>query len=1060
MSNNPYNPPSENPGWQRGGGGGGRSNRGWQHHQPPGGDDHHHRGRTPQREPWGRSRGGNSSDDPSFYGAGDRRGGGYRNRGGGNHHNDRVPRNDDRFDRRFQNSHAGGGRAQEYFRSEHNPGRQYWRGDQFSRTPPERPDHREVGFEYHGVHSNRSEEQPFPNQNYPPPMQIDPPRQQEQQVEHDGNADPEVLPVVENWEGLERGDKMWHLVPVTDREFYKDMILNELPKDFDERCQIATAKTNVALDRIWREETKERAAKNKRDSDEEDSDDEENIDMLDGMGVADMSDGNKEGSLSPPERYRKFINALRECVAMDYGFHVVPIRASQSNSCFCPCRKKMTTWRKLFDLEGEVDECVSSKGGDKPYTDQGFVAHCEEKAKGCLFHKLILEYIRALYTNYFNESTSHKALYKLNDSDWQRAEAIQYQRYYIKLKELQLELDEARREKVELERSIEELKKVNPAKAEVVKTKHTALEMFENELGLPPKVPSRVPTGAEIARLRLRFDLCFDRARKCFKKTKTEIAVVFQLEQRFDLQKLFDSWSGKSVCLDRDNNDDKKRQKAIHYLFLENKHLNTKYFTKTEVPDDDTDPVWLFKWDVQFDDVKPGAKQDDSGQKKKKKDKEAGTKTGNEAKDKGGPQRAFLSEVWRQLDSIRFEPPDLESKRQRERLESNETEEKEETRKDKEGKGTRYLFAVQDNGELWPQTNDFLLFLATKENAKDKDPKQVGTDNEKHEEMTEEKKLARVEKIVSPVGRAIGRIILHTIAYRIVDKEQEEDERLTIADHVLPRPMQRYLLQGIKPTDERYPLRDLVIDFLNFSVKEETDSLSEKVEANESENEQNRRLKKIREYLEGYFEVHEITEGTLAEKLRKAMEKEWIDSRSIVLDSLKVGLGNGASDHRSLEVAGLDLISLAEMDSLFFSKLPTRADDVIQALHPEYDVKEKAVGTIEYQTKMLSINEGRVEGLLVDLLRKKEAEGNKTFSADFVEFATGARFIPQGGAKILIEFNSGEEGYKGVENSLPVAHTCVRTIKFPATAYEGDLVKLEKKFDCAIKDCLKNFSMA
>ena len=64
---------------------------------------------------------------------------------------------------------------------------------------------------------------------------------------------------------------------------------------------------------------------------------------------------------------------------------------------------------------------------------------------------------------------------------------------------------------------------MNPTKAEVVEVKHTALEKFEAQLELEPKRKERVLSPSELARIQDRFDLCFDRSRRLYKKCRCKV---------------------------------------------------------------------------------------------------------------------------------------------------------------------------------------------------------------------------------------------------------------------------------------------------------------------------------------------------------------------------------------------------------------------------------------------------------------------------------------------------------------------------------------------------------
>jgi hypothetical protein len=130
------------------------------------------------------------------------------------------------------------------------------------------------------------------------------------------------------------------------------------------------------------------------------------------------------------------------------------------------------------------------------------------------------------------------------------------------------------------------------------------------------------------------------------------------------------------------------------------------------------------------------------------------------------------------------------------------------------------------------------------------------------------------------------------------------------------------------------------------------------------------------------------------------------------------------------------------IDAMLFAKQGVKAEDVISALTVDYidsyyiEMK-RTVARIE--------NDGTVSGHLPDLLRRKESE-DPDFATKFVEFATGCPYLPHYRShpdfKITIEFNRDESKH---DDSLIVSHTCVKTVKLPGKAYNGDMEKLEQK---------------
>ena len=74
----------------------------------------------------------------------------------------------------------------------------------------------------------------------------------------------------------------------------------------------------------------------------------------------------------------------------------------------------------------------------------------------------------------------------------------------------------------------------------------------------------------------------------------------------------------------------------------------------------------------------------------------------------------------------------------------------------------------------------------------------------------------------------------------------------------------------------------------------------------------------------------------------------------------------------------------------------------------------------------------------------------------FVHYATASSHLPDPGLmeskdKIKIEFDASEM----TEDSLPMAHTCVNTLKFPLLVYDNNAETLRKKLRVALRSCSK-----
>ena len=145
---------------------------------------------------------------------------------------------------------------------------------------------------------------------------------------------------------------------------------------------------------------------------------------------------------------------------------------------------------------------------------------------------------------------------------------------------------------------------------------------------------------------------------------------------------------------------------------------------------------------------------------------------------------------------------------------------------------------------------------------------------------------------------------------------------------------------------------------------------------------------------------------------------------------------------------------LEAVNKMIFSKLGVNAEDLLSVMEVSYD-DELGPEVKENQEKILRIegsgDEKHASGALADLLRDRE-KSDPDYARTFLFFVSGYQAVPMEGFKITVEFNILESGDVA---SLPVAHTCVSTLKLPGLAYEGDSNVLEEKLDKVIAYCGK-----
>jgi hypothetical protein len=151
---------------------------------------------------------------------------------------------------------------------------------------------------------------------------------------------PDSLPVSdEYWNRLSVERKMALLLPY---EFtIWGNLVAEFPSDWEKRAGEAVRRTLEETKKVWDDY---QTSKKTTDSEEiyEEYDD----------GYAPEPPPNMSATTYTytelPQLYVRFIEKLPQCTAMHFGFHVsVP----NEKKCYCPCSKKMETWRRQFGLE-------------------------------------------------------------------------------------------------------------------------------------------------------------------------------------------------------------------------------------------------------------------------------------------------------------------------------------------------------------------------------------------------------------------------------------------------------------------------------------------------------------------------------------------------------------------------------------------------------------------------------------------------------------------------------------------------------------------------------------
>jgi hypothetical protein len=117
-----------------------------------------------------------------------------------------------------------------------------------------------------------------------------------------------------------------------------------------------------------------------------------------------------------------FVKNLESCAVMFPAFFVLltPIPNVQFEWCVCPCSNKQSVknWRHAFRVTAPADPCPNKTFQDA----NAFYAHVEDESKSCRLHKLLKEFIGALFKGYWGR-TNHKALHKKLSHPYNTAES-------------------------------------------------------------------------------------------------------------------------------------------------------------------------------------------------------------------------------------------------------------------------------------------------------------------------------------------------------------------------------------------------------------------------------------------------------------------------------------------------------------------------------------------------------------------------------------------------------------------------------------------------------------
>ena len=215
----------------------------------------------------------------------------------------------------------------------------------------------------------------------------------EENVEKDCNLAAHELPTPgssvpvseEYWNQLSVENQMVLLLP--DEDLIWSNLVPVLPSAWQQGVEEAVVRTLNITKKDWDDEQKSKNTGSDEIGVEYDSDfTPDSIPNMSGPACTNL-----------PLSYVTFIEKLPQCTAMHFGF-LVPSDHQQNRKglCYCPCSKKMKTWRSQFGLEQDIPQC-SAKGR---FLVSALLDHLQSPCRGfgtLDFHKITYNYLQNVY---------------------------------------------------------------------------------------------------------------------------------------------------------------------------------------------------------------------------------------------------------------------------------------------------------------------------------------------------------------------------------------------------------------------------------------------------------------------------------------------------------------------------------------------------------------------------------------------------------------------------------------------------------------------------------------
>ncbi|KAL7544849.1 hypothetical protein ACHAWF_008211, partial [Thalassiosira exigua] len=782
-----------------------------------------------------------------------------------------------------------------------------------------------------------------------------------------------------------------------DEEARKKACANCLVKDDEGLSHIPTPAFQVPVG--WAERTKAAAAATleefktlRRDDNQVESDDSDSDDYC---GPGAPQPGPRIG-LKRSEK--EFILALPHCIPLDLGFHVLREGEKNRGFCYCPCSKKVEPWGKPL--------MVTMNCGNETFYPNDLMDHLkkmggkyEEKEHGKkvmrplrdIYHHGARVYLEHLYSDWLGEGFGHRALYPRQSTGYKNAV---YEETRLLEREIVMgrrELRKQEEENAKLQAELETKKKETRLFQKLARDhekKVKELELMKDKLNVVKKDKEEL-SDVQVANYKQMIAGNFEMMRQLSGNLKDIKITVVGTGSGFSLQHFFDDLY------------EQKKGPAWTVLFGDDHDANK------------IGKLILSEWKIIYG-------KHEGYDFKRKADAKA-QKDQDTAVDEGGPSRQFLTDVFKQLNSLRI-LPELQSYA--------------------DGDGKRIDYSV----EIYENTPSGVMVITDEKLTHDLERSARVIYERQEGKAQEDKKMTKgEEKIVDAsikrardYTRAIGRIILHAFAF--ADKYT-----LALPSNAMPAFIMQLMLRGY--SNETYD-NDDILNHIDALFRISTDSILKwLLDPNSDERDENGREWTSKTFFQMYIPKH------------------FIHTRKILLGGLHEGLSLvDKSDPKRLEegcgVASMfKTVPLEAIKRILFAKPNVSIDDLIGVLNPKFGEgdPDPAWGmpkdAMESHTKM---QETFFKGDFQRYLRESAKE-DETFLVKFLECATGMAYLPHDkNFKIKIEFNFSIDPC-----GLPTFHACTFDVVLPGVeSFFCDYKTFkEEKMNFAVNEVHNQFNM-